>query len=167
MNSVAPRATGRWHPNSPAGWALHFKEDTVLMTFSSLVWNTCLFPTGVFHYSLQKKKKKVLVRLQLPLFGQERESNILSVEGGKGGSKNAAASRMRENIKKDGLTRRDPPQMEMWASDGPPCRRDVGRSTRLLRSVFTCGSPGCWGGLGTSALIPCLMSHLAETDRQS
>lgn len=42
----------------------------------------------------------MLVRLQLPLFGQERESNILSVEGGKGGSKNAAASRMRESIKK-------------------------------------------------------------------
>lgn len=93
--------------------------------------------------SLFITKKKVLVRLQLPLFGQERESNILSVEGGKGGSKNAAASRMRESIKKDGLTRRDPPQMEMWASDGAPCRRDVGRSTRLLRSVFTCGSPGC------------------------
>lgn len=47
----------------------------------------------------------------------------------------------------------------------PPCRRGDGQLTPLLGSVFTCGSPGCWGGRGTSALFQCLTSHLAETGR--
>lgn len=43
-----------------------------------LVGDTCRDQKG----GLYHPSKKVLMWLQLPLFGQERESNILSVEGG-------------------------------------------------------------------------------------
>lgn len=66
---------------------------------------------------------------------------------------------------KDGLDQGRAGLEESRGCRRPPCRRGDGQLTPLLGSVFTCGSPGCWGGRGTSALFQCLTSHLAETGR--
>lgn len=161
---VSKRSRSWWHsPNAASSRQVYFitrskkKEDreevtghtesvTVLLIRTAGGWRCCW---GCSCVCLDLRGNQIFFSAE----GGERK-----VEG-----QRTLLPRGRGRTWKDGLDQGW--QEESRGCRRPPCRRGDGQLTPLLGSVFTCGSPGCWGGRGTSALFQCLTSHLAETGR--